>query len=82
MTMRDDARISYVNRTVVHLVDVRADGTEVEAEVSKPQRDRRIFFHMSWLTDLVRAMARNADAELARGPVPRPATWWVSPETV
>jgi hypothetical protein len=69
MTTRDEARISYVNRTVAVL-----DG----GTVSEPQRDRRIFFHMTWLTDLVRTMARKADAELLAGPLPEPARWWVS----
>jgi len=68
MTTLDGARISYVNRTVA----VMGGG-----EVSEPQRDRRIFFHMTWLTDLVRTMARNADAELAKGPISKPARWWV-----
>jgi len=69
MTTRGEARISYVNRTVA----IMGGG-----QIPEPQRDRRIFFHMTWLTDLVRTMARNADAELAKGPIPKPATWWVS----
>ena len=70
MTTRDEARISYVNRTVA----IMGGG-----QIPEPQRDRRIFFHMTWLTDLVQTLARNADAELAKGPIPKPATWWLSP---
>ncbi len=59
--------------------------TTQEADVSYENRlvrlpgdmERRIHFHVAWLIDLTRTIARNADAALAAGPVQRPAKWWL-----
>jgi hypothetical protein len=67
MARHPDARVSYVNRTVVNM----------GGPVPEHERDRRIFFHLPWLTEVTRTMARNADAALKKGPVEKPATWWI-----
>lgn len=72
MTIVPDARISYTNRTVAAL-NVEGEA----AEVSAPEHDRRIFFHMAFLADLTRGMARNVDLALANGPIPQPSMWWI-----
>ncbi|MGO9833973.1 MAG: hypothetical protein ACLP1X_07150 [Polyangiaceae bacterium] len=76
MTIKKDPRISYVNRTVATL---NVDG-EV-AKVTGPERDRRIFFHMEFLADVTRNMARNVDTALANGPIPQPKRWWIDGPT-
>ncbi len=66
MTMRK-AGVSYANRLV----------PSPGAPLDKVHHDRRIHFHVEWLVELARTIARNADLALAAGKVERPDPWWL-----
>jgi hypothetical protein len=68
-TSLPDAHVSYVNE---------GDLWSGE-EGTFPKVHRRVHFHMPWLIELTRTMARNADAECARNapPLPEPGQWWI-----
>jgi hypothetical protein len=59
--------VSYVNR----MVGPPSTG------IDEVHRDRLIHFHVAWLVDLARTIARNADAALTAGPIAQPAKWWL-----
>jgi hypothetical protein len=65
MTTRK-AGVSYANR--MRLPGVTHD---------KVHHVRRIHFHVDWLVELARTIARNADSALVAGKVERPEPWWL-----
>jgi hypothetical protein len=71
MTARDEG-VSYTNH-LGSVVGIDEDGKYVFSE----KRERRIFFWIAWLVEVARSIARGADQELAKGPVSRPAKWWI-----
>ncbi|MBK8212416.1 MAG: hypothetical protein IPK71_01585 [Myxococcales bacterium] len=77
MTTRHDATVSYVNELAKSEQPV-AGSDGIEKNVRSRHVVRRIHFHMPWLVDVAKTIARKADeADKEPGRSTRPLEWWL-----
>jgi hypothetical protein len=71
VTFRRDVAVSYTNE-----LGMMGYGPAGDYVLYPAKHPRRIYFHVAWLLEHARTIARGADNARAAGPVPKPSPWW------